>query len=138
MKTTFLHRRGSLVAKFAGVKLDALLVTHPADWFYLTAFTGDSGALIVSPRAATLITDGRFTGQAKEETFGVNIALQKGAVFAATGEFLAASKIKSIGFDPTHISVTQMAALRKAAGRGCRWIAAPGLVADLRMRKDAQ
>jgi Xaa-Pro aminopeptidase len=138
MKTTFIHRRSSLVAKFADLQLDALLATHPPDWFYLTGFTGDSGAMIVSRRATTLITDGRFTTQAWEETSGVNIAVQKGAVFAATGEFLAASKIKSVGFDPTQVSVAQMAALRKAAGRGCRWIAAPGLVAGLRMRKDAQ
>jgi Xaa-Pro aminopeptidase len=68
----------------------------------------------------------------------VNIALQKGAVFAATGECLAASRIKNIGFDPTQISVAQMAAVKKAAGRGCRWIAAPGLVAGLRRRKDPQ
>ena len=50
------------------LELDGLLVTHPADWFYLTGFTGDSGALVVSQRAATLITDGRFVGQAKAET----------------------------------------------------------------------
>jgi Xaa-Pro aminopeptidase len=138
MKTTFTHRRSALAAKFAGLELDALLVTHPADWFYLTGFTGDSGALLVSRRGATLITDGRFTVQAKEETFGVNVALQKGAVFAAAGELLAASKIKNLGFEPSQISVAQMAALRKASGRRCRWIAAPGLVASLRMRKDAQ
>jgi Xaa-Pro aminopeptidase len=138
MKTTFIQRRSSLVAKFGGTRLDALLVTHPADWFYLTGFTGDSGALIVSRRATTLITDGRFTNQAKGETLGVNIALQKGAVSAATGEFLAASKIKIIGFEPSRVSVAQMAALKKAAGRRCRWVAAPGLVASLRMRKDPQ
>jgi len=126
------------VAKFAGLQLDALLATHAPDWFYLTGFTGDSGALIVSRRATTLITDGRFTTQAREETSGVNIALQKGAVFAGTGEFLAVSKIKNIGFEPSQVSVAQMAALKKAAGRGCRWIAAPGLAAGLRMRKDAQ
>ena len=126
------------MAKFAGLQLDALLATHAPDWFYLTGFTGDSGALIVSRRATTLITDGRFTTQAREETSGVNIALQKGAVFAGTGEFLAVSKIKNIGFEPSQVSVAQMAALKKAAGRGCRWIAAPGLAAGLRMRKDAQ
>jgi Xaa-Pro aminopeptidase len=25
--------------------LDSLIVTHPANWFYLTGFTGESGAL---------------------------------------------------------------------------------------------
>jgi Xaa-Pro aminopeptidase len=127
-----------LVEKFEDLQLDALLITHPADWFYLTGFTGESGALIISRRAATLITDGRFVGQANSETSGVNIALQETSLLESTGEFLAASRIRSIGFEPTQLSVTQLGSARKAMGRGCRWIAAPGLVATLRMRKDAQ
>jgi Xaa-Pro aminopeptidase len=138
MNTKFPRRRRSLVEKFAGPEIDALLVTHPADWYYLTGFTGESGALIVSQRATTLITDGRFVGQAKGETAGVNVSLQKASLLESTGEFLAASRIKSIGFDPTQMSVAQLSTMRKATGRGCRWIPAQGLVAALRMRKDAQ
>ncbi|HEY2352186.1 MAG TPA: Xaa-Pro peptidase family protein [Candidatus Acidoferrum sp.] len=138
MNSAFARRRRSLVESFGDLQLDSLLVTHPADWFYLAGFTGESGALIVSRRATTLITDGRFAGQAKAETSGVVIALQKPTLFESAGKFLSAGKIKNVGFDPTQLSVAQLGALRKVTGRRCRWIAAPGLVAALRMRKDAQ
>jgi len=43
-----------------------LLVTNPADWYYLTGFTGESGVLIVDKHGITLVTDGRFTVQAEQ------------------------------------------------------------------------
>jgi len=137
MNTGFAERRGALVQKFGGLKVESLLVTHPADWYYLTGFTGESGALVVTRRGTTLITDGRFTGQAKVETTGIAVAQQKGSLFEFTGEFLATSKA-NVGFEATQLSVSQYGALRKAAGRGCKWKPVAGLVASLRMLKDAQ
>jgi len=80
-------RRKGVLAELAGRKLDCLLVTHPANWYYLTGFTGESGALVISWDGATLVTDGRFTVQAKEETRGVKIELQQGSLYAAVGTF---------------------------------------------------
>ena len=47
-----------------------LLITQPADWYYLTGFTGESGALVVYAAHLTLITDGRFAGQAEGGDLG--------------------------------------------------------------------
>ena len=138
MNTGFADRRGALVRKFEVLQVESLLVTHPADWYYLTGFTGESGALVVTRRGTTLITDGRFTGQAKAEASGVTVVQQKGSLFEYAGEFLAGSKAKNVGFEATQLSVSQYQALRKAAGRGCKWKPAAGLVASLRMHKDAQ
>jgi Xaa-Pro aminopeptidase len=138
MNTAFARRRKSLVEKFSDLQLDSLLITHPADWYYLTGFTGESGALIVSRRATTLITDGRFVGQAKAETSGVNVALQRPSLLESTGRFLEAREVKNVGFDPAQLSVAQHRALRRAAGRRCRWKPVAGLIGSLRMRKDAQ
>ena len=138
MTNAFVRRRAALAEKFGSSKVDGLLVTHPADWYYLTGFTGDSGALIVGRRAATLITDGRFTGQAGAETSGVQVVLHKNPLFEATGKFLAAGKVKRIGFDPGQLTVAQLQTLKKAAGRGCAWVPVAGLVSDQRMRKDPQ
>jgi Xaa-Pro aminopeptidase len=138
MNTAFARRRASLAQKLDENQVDALLVTHPADWYYLTGFTGESGALVVSRRGATLVTDGRFTGQAHAEAPDINVVLQKTSVFESTGQFLTASKTKRVGFDPTQLSVAQLAVLRKACGRGCRWIPVTGLTATQRTRKDPQ
>jgi Xaa-Pro aminopeptidase len=136
MSTPFSKRRFSLQKQLADARIDALLITNPANWFYLTGFTGESGALLVSPNGSSLITDGRFTVQARLEAPGVKIVQQKGALFVFTAEFIREKKIKRIGFDPGQITVEQLGALRKATkGRG-EWRAVAGLVESLRMRKE--
>jgi len=131
-------RRKAILAEIASRKLDCLLVTHPANWYYLTGFTGESGALVVSPDGATIVTDGRFTVQAKEETGGVRIELQQGNLYAAVGAFLRKKRWNRIGYDANQLTVTQWNTLRKALGSRARGVEATGLVERLRMRKDAQ
>jgi Xaa-Pro aminopeptidase len=46
---------------------DGLLVTHPANVTYLTGFTGDSSYLLLTPRDAVMVSDGRYTQQLAEE-----------------------------------------------------------------------
>jgi len=136
MNTELAKRRRALQGRLKQSGLDGLLVTHPPDWYYLAGFSGESGALLVFPTNLTLITDGRFTVQAREEMKGVRIQLQKGALFESTGRFLKEGKHKQVGFDPARVSHGQFRMLRKAAGAGVRWKEAPGWVSALRMRKD--
>jgi Xaa-Pro aminopeptidase len=138
MTAPYSQRRSRLLRELKARKLDALLVTHPPNWFYLSGFTGESGALLVSSDATVLITDGRFTVQAKDETRGVRIALQAGALFPAIGAYLKGRGLRRVGFDANQLSVAQLQALKKAAGSQWRGQQASGLVERLRMKKDAQ
>jgi len=131
-------RRKALLALVREHKLDALLVTDPPNWFYLTGFTGESGVLIVSDKGSTVITDGRFTAQARQETSGVKIELQQGPLYRFAGAFLQKIAPRCLGYDANQLSVTQLNMLRKATGSKWRGIPALGLVERLRMRKDAQ
>src|SRR5216684_3233567 len=131
-------RRKAILAEIAGRKLDCLLVTHPANWYYLTGFTGESGALVVSEGGTSLLTDGRFTVQSKEETRGVRTELQQGGLYAAVGAFLRKKGLGRVGYDANQLTVTQWNTLRKALGSKARAVEATGLVERLRMRKDAQ
>jgi len=112
-------------------------LTSPANWFYLTGFTGESGALVVSRKGTSLITDGRFLTQGRAETVGVRIVHHKGLLFGGVGQFLKDSRFRRVGFDANQVTVGQLQSLRKAAGAGVRWVPAPGKVEGLRMRKDA-
>lgn len=116
--------------------LDALLITHPPDWLYLTGFTGDSGALWIGRRGSALITDGRFTAQAREEAPGVRVVPQSGSLFVCAGQFARDKHWKRSGYDPGKLSVEQLGALRRGAHRRRRFVAAAGLPASLRIRKD--
>jgi Xaa-Pro aminopeptidase len=136
MKTP-MQRLRSLISNLADAKCDALLITSPANWYYLTGFTGESGALVVTRMGTSLITDGRFMAQAGDETSGVRILQQKGSLFESVGQFLKDSHSSRVGFDPYQVAVGQLQSLRKAAGARVRWIPALGKVESLRMRKDA-
>ena len=129
MTNTFLKRQAALRQRLAAAHLDALIVSHAPDWYYLTGFTGESGALVVGPRQMTLVTDGRFMTQAREETSGVGIFQHKAGLFSAVGEFLRSSGKRRAGFDPTQFSVAQHKMLRKAAGGRCALKSAIGFVA---------
>src|SRR5260370_21461740 len=137
MKPVLHRRRHSLISKLSETKIDALVTTSPANWYYLTGFSGESGALVVSRKGTILITDGRFMVQGRAEVSGVRILQQKGSLFESVGQFLKESRCRHVGFDPTQVTVGQLQSLRKSAGASVRWIPTLGKVESLRMRKDA-
>ncbi|MBA0087883.1 MAG: aminopeptidase P family N-terminal domain-containing protein, partial [Acidobacteria bacterium Pan2503] len=86
MDTRFQHRRSALYNILGPLRIDTLVVTGTANWFYLTGFTGESGACIVSKKATTLITDGRFMVQAQTEARGIRLRQQKGTLLESIGD----------------------------------------------------
>src|SRR5947208_4263964 len=137
MGKAFQNRRRALAELLHESRIDSLLVTHPANWVYLTGFTGESGALVVSKKGATLVTDGRFVVQAKEEATGVRVREQKGTVFESAVQELRVGKSRRVGFDAVHMTVSQLQSARKASKGRLEWVPAPGIVETLRARKDA-
>ncbi len=119
-------------------RLSGLLVMHPANWYYLSGFSGEAGALLLLRRGSVMVTDGRFTAQAKQETSGIRVVAQKGSLTASVGAWLKTQRRSRIGFDASQLTVAQLRALRAAAGRKVRWIAASGAVEALRARKEPQ
>jgi len=117
-------------------KVDALLVTSPFDWYYLNGFTGEAGALVVDGAGATLVTDGRFTVQAKDEAPGVKVVLQKDGLYRTCGEQLHRRRLRRVGFDADHLTVAQLGTLRKGAGSSVQLQPVRGLVQRLRAVKD--
>ena len=137
MKTPFAQRRRALQEKIALRGLSGILTTNPADWYYLAGFTGEAGGLLVLRTATALITDGRFVVQAKEETSGIRVVKQQGALTASIGKWLRGRVRGKVGFDPSQVTVEQLRALRQAAGGGSHWVgAAAGMVSSLRQVKE--
>jgi Xaa-Pro aminopeptidase len=136
MQTSFALRRKKLRALLKKERLDSLLVTSPADWFYLAGFSGEAGSLVVSRDGAALLTDSRFIVQARAETAGVRVIQQKGTLFSSVGEHLQKERFRRVGYDPAQVTVAQLAAIRKSTGARLQPVQAAGLVASLRARKD--
>jgi Xaa-Pro aminopeptidase len=137
MNNPFHRRRRALASLLREARLDCLLVSSPANWYYLTGFTGESGALVLSQKGASLVTDGRFTVQSREETSGVRIVLQKSSLFESLGHLLKSAHARRVGFDPGQLTVAQLRTVRRVAGSRVQWISAPGKVEAFRMHKDA-
>ena len=83
----------------AALELDAALVTTAPNIRYLTGFTGSNAMLLVTERQATLLTDPRYTLQAKTETAGsgVKVIITKGPLETALTPRL--KKLRRIGFE---------------------------------------
>src|SRR5215475_3567002 len=113
MATSFVQRIRRLRADLAKNGLDALLVGSPADWYYLTGFSGEAGLLVITRKSAALITDSRFTVQARAEMRGVKVVLQVKGLLETAGKWLADSRLRKVGFDPQQVTVAQLKGLRK-------------------------
>jgi Xaa-Pro aminopeptidase len=138
MNADYTRRRKALATELRARDLACLVVTHAPNWYYLTGFTGESGALVVTDSETTLLTDGRFTVQARAETSGIRIELQTGALYSGLGELLRKQGGRRFGFDPGQLTVSQWKMVKKAAGARCKGVEAAGLVETLRRRKDAR
>jgi Xaa-Pro aminopeptidase len=120
------------------VGANTLLETHPQNIYYLTGFTGDSGILLVQPASVTLFTDGRFTIQAKEEAPSVRAHIHRGGpLVSSIAAYLRRKNRIRAAISPSRLNLANWTILKKAAGKGVRWLAVDGLVDRLRAIKDA-
>ncbi len=130
-----IHQIRQLLAE-AGV--DALLLTHLPNVFYLSGFSGGAGALLVKPGRVTLFTDGRYTTQAHEEARGARVRIIRRSLFVGVGEHLRKWRKARVAFEPARLSVAQHRELKRAAGAKIRWAILRNGVEGLRAVKDAQ
>jgi len=103
-------------AALAGAEVDALLIMEMVNVGYVTGFTGSAGYALITPDAAVLITDARYTLRARAECphFEVVIASSSGGYMEVLKAQMAAhSSIKTVGFEGARVTVSQHAHLTK-------------------------
>jgi Xaa-Pro aminopeptidase len=128
-------KRVRLALQAAGA--NTLLETHPANIYYLSGFTGDSGVLLVESSSVSLFTDGRFTIQAKEEARGIRTHIHRGGPLVnSIGVYTRRKSRMRAAISPSRLSLADWTVLKKSAGKGVRWVAVDGLVDKLRAVKD--
>lgn len=131
-------RQDRLRIRFSALHADAILVSHLADIRYLCGFSGSNALLIATADRVTLLTDGRYTIQANDETSGVEVLIVRKPLFAEAGSLLSHARArKTVLYSPGQLTVAQYAQLQKATGSRVRWRVDSGLVAGLRGVKDA-
>lgn len=115
--------------------LRALIITRPENRFYLSGFTGSNGALLITPDQAVLVTDFRYTQQARAQapTFSVKQAadLQDELALLISGYVSSA-----VGFESDHVTVAWLDKMR-AKAPGAELVPVEGLVESVRAVKTA-
>ena len=92
---------------FKSERIDALLVTGPANVRYLSGFTGSNGLVLARPDLAVLFTDPRYAIQASQEASCKVQVVPRGGLFPAAMRFLRRSRLKRVGFEKAHLSYEQ-------------------------------
>lgn len=115
--------------------VDALLVTKRENVRYLTGFTGSAGSVMIASGRPWLITDFRYNLQARQETSGLEILIQKTDFPSALRDAADRTGVEKLWFDESSLTIEGLKKLRKQrlTLKGHR-----DLVGELRQRKDEQ
>ena len=120
--------------------LDAFVATDRADVRYLTGFTGDDSALVVTANKKILVTDNRYTGQAKVDCPGLRVHVRSESLENAIATIIGKSRKPAhrsiVAVDSDALSVRRYRSLRRTLGRAVGLRGADGLIGQLRLRKD--
>jgi Xaa-Pro aminopeptidase len=131
------NRRDQVLAGLAERGANALLVLAEANVRYLTGFTGDSSALILTRDRTLLVSDGRYATQIQEECPGVEPHIRPLGQDLDDGlvEVIGKLGVASLGFESNVLSTARHAELTKRLPR-VTLTPLPGRVEALRAVKD--
>lgn len=119
--------------------IEALWVRQEDNRRYLSGFTGDSGQLLITATEQYLLTDGRFTEQARAEATEFQVVDLGNKPWEQFREVLAAAGVRKLHFEAEHLSY---AAYQDFVEQLRDWqqplnlLPARGLVEKLRLYKD--
>ena len=129
------NRVAFLRALLSEQRLDALLVTRPANLRYFSGFTGTDGALLVTAQETIFLTDSRYTMQASEEVTADQrreYAVQAEGIVAALGDCRAGK----IGYEAEDLTCAALERLRLRSGQRMEWFGLDRPMLALRGIKD--
>ncbi len=114
--------------------IGCLVVTQPANISYITGFSGEDSWAIVGPRSVYLVTDSRYTEQARGQCPDCGIIERSGALADAVAEVVRKFRsVKTCGVE-TSMSISAYNSLKKNIP--ARIKTASGIVEEMRSCKD--
>ncbi len=119
--------------------IEALLITNTSNVTYLSGFHGDSSYLFITPGQSYLLTDPRYTEQAKSECYNdvvVKLWINDERYSPKTYNALVkAHKITSLGFESIHLTHAEFDRIQKDI-TGANLIPTSGWIEELREVKN--
>ncbi len=97
-------RVNKIAAALQDKAVDALLVLQSENRFYLSGFTGDAGALLITAGQSYIITDFRFIEQAREQSPHLEIIKIEATLEDALADLAGRLNLHVLGFEADYIS----------------------------------
>ena len=130
----FVDRLHALRTEIRRQHADAALISDPHDQYYLTGFTGEDGAVLVTRRQVWLLTDGRFTEQARESPWA-RAFIRKVSLAKATGRLATRLHVKTLLVQPEVMTLQAASEPRKHLPKAAKIVRAGGVVRKMRLTK---
>ena len=134
--SSIVSARGSkLIESFGDANIDAVIITSPTNRLYYSGFTGSNGVLLISVHGTFLVTDSRYTEQARNECPWIEIVEQKkeGSLISSLAKKL---EIGKIGFEEESMSYSQYLRITRELGGLCELVTCQDQINVLRSVKD--
>jgi Xaa-Pro aminopeptidase len=111
----------------------ALIIHTPVNVSYYSGFVSSYCFLVILPKAAYVVTDGRYMESARELEGFEAVGIQQGGQPVEIGRLLREAKVKKAGFEP---EITQGTwAMLVEICEGIELVATPGLITGPRAHK---
>lgn len=134
-QAVFARRLQALRARFEELDVDGFLTFYGPNRRYLSGFTGTAGYVLVTARHAVLLTDSRYTEQARQQAPAFEVIQHGDEVWDALARQVRRAGVTRLGFEQERVSVDWLG--RAGAHlRDVAWVSAGGTVEHLRMVKD--
>ena len=119
--------------------LDGLLISSATNVAYLTGFTGESSALLLSRDRDLIISDGRFTTQIEQECPGLEAYIRPSTqtLNQAIPHVASSLGVRRLGFEAAILSVADFQSIREGSS-GVTLVPTTERVERLRQIKDDQ
>jgi Xaa-Pro aminopeptidase len=135
--TEFEQRRQRAAEQLRSQKVEALLVSSPANIRYLTGYSGSNGLLLLSSAGEHFFTDPRYGSEAAAN-ISCKVHVCKGELIAAAAGVAKRKKFKKIGFEPAWLRMDRYAEFEKALSSWAKLEPVADLVEGLRAVKSPE
>lgn len=119
-----------------GQKIDALLVSSPANVRYLSDYTGSNGLMLIARSGEHFFTDPRY-GLEASATITAHVHIAKGPLPAAAAAVAKRKKWKKIGIEAEWLTVAAQTRLKDALPLGFSLVPVGRIIEEQRMIKSA-
>jgi Xaa-Pro aminopeptidase len=122
--------------------LDAILVTHPSNRFYLSGYTAEdappnesAGCLLITRNAAYLVTSGTNENQARAQATDFEVVRRTGELSEALQPLLGRHRVRRLGYEQEAIVVAAFQRLEKTIDGKAELVPIGELASELRLVK---